>query len=342
MPNPIQAIFTVDHEPDKFLSYSITDKDGDQRIDIFLASQVKDLTRSRGQELIKTGFVKVNDRFPKTSYRLKPGDQISISIPPVTPWHLEPEAVDFSLIHEDSSLIVLNKPAGLVIHPAPGHPTGTLVHGLLHYCKDLSGIGGVIRPGIVHRLDKETSGVMVAAKNDRAHNFLASQFKSGLVKKSYLAIVHGFIRGEKGEIDAPVGRHPKKRKEMSVLSSRGKRAITLWQKMEEFESGFSLLLITPRTGRTHQIRVHLSHIGHPIVGDTVYGYKQSWWKNRLPMKNHIFSIIKRHMLHAETLGFIHPDSDSYSEFKAPLPDDMDRILKRLKLMAQKDKRDKNT
>ena len=332
----------MERESNKFFPNPITDRERDQRIDTFLASQIKDLTRSRVQELIKKGFVKVNDRSPKTSYRLKTGDHVTLSIPPVTPWHLEPEKVDFSLIHEDSSLIVLNKPAGLVIHPAPGHPTGTLAHGLLQYCEDLSGIGGILRPGIVHRLDKDTSGVMVVAKSDQAHTFLARQFKSGMVIKRYLALVHGIIGGDEGEIDLPIARNPKRRKEMSVLPSRGKRAITRWQKMEEFEMGFSLLLVIPQTGRTHQIRVHLSHMGYPIVGDQTYGYRQNRWKKHLPILGEFPLKIKRHMLHAETLGFIHPDSEQYCEFKAPLPDDMNDILKKIKLIDHQAKKNKNT
>jgi 23S rRNA pseudouridine1911/1915/1917 synthase len=330
----------VNDEPNRNISHSITDKERDLRVDIFLASHVKDLTRSRAKDLIKSGFVKVNGRPLKTSYRLKTGDQITFSIPSATPYHLEPEPVEFSLVHEDSSILVLNKPPGVVIHPAPGHRTGTLVHGLLQHCDDLSGIGGVLRPGIVHRLDKDTSGLMVVAKNDQAHAFLARQFKVGTVKKNYMALVHGIVREKKGEIDFPIARHPTKRKEMSVRLSKGKKATTLWRKKEEFGSGFSLLSVSPKTGRTHQIRVHLSYVGHPIVGDPVYGYKRHWWKQHFPSRNHILGPIKRQMLHAEMLGFIHPDSENFCEFKAPVPDDMDRILQRLKLIDLQCKKDK--
>ena len=324
----------------KIFSFSITDEDRDQRIDAFLASQIKDLTRSRVQGLIKEGFVKVNDLSPKTSYRLKRGDHVSLSIPPVRSCHLEPERVEFSLIHEDSSLVVLNKPSGLVIHPAPGHPKGTLVHGLLHYCRDLSGIGGILRPGIVHRLDKDTSGLMVVAKNDRAHTFLARQFKAGTVNKRYLAIVHGIINGDNGKIDLPIGRHPRRRKEMSVLCSGGKRAMTAWKKREEFGTKFSLLSVAPKTGRTHQIRVHLSYVGHPILGDPVYGHKGNWWKRHFSLKDEILLQIKRQMLHAETLGFVHPDSENYCEFQAPLPKEMEIVLNRLELIDLQEKKEK--
>jgi 23S rRNA pseudouridine1911/1915/1917 synthase len=330
----------VEQESEKIFSYSITDKHRGLRLDVFLASQVKDLTRSRIQELIKREFVKVNGRSPKSGYRLKTGDQVSVIIPCAVPYEMEAEPVEFTLVHEDSSLIVLDKPPGLVIHPAPGHPTGTLVHGLLQHCDDLSGIGGILRPGIVHRLDKDTSGLVVVAKNDHAHTFLAKQFKARTVKKRYLAIVHGMIDGTEGEIDLPIARHTKRRKEMSVLSSKGRRALTFWQKMEEFGSGFSLASVTPKTGRTHQIRVHLSYLGHPIVGDPVYGYKRNWWKKRAPLMNRILPHIKRQQLHSETLGFIHPDSETYCEFKAPLPDDMEHVIKALRLIDHPDKKDK--
>ncbi|MGD2126996.1 MAG: RluA family pseudouridine synthase [Desulfobacteraceae bacterium] len=316
----------MENQPDRVFSFSVAGKDGEQRIDSFLASQVRDLTRSRAQELIKSGFVKVNGSSPKASYRLKTGDQVRLSVPPAHPCQLEPEPVEFTAIHEDASLIVVNKPAGLVIHPAPGHAKGTLVHGLLLYCPGLSGIGGTLRPGIVHRLDKDTSGLVVVAKNDRAHTCLSDQFKAETVKKRYVAIVHGVTKGEKGKIDLPIARHPKKRKEMSVPPSGGKRAVTLWQKLEAVGGHFSLLSVRPKTGRTHQIRVHLSHVGHPIVGDPVYGCKRSWWKRHFPLSNGVPLRIERQMLHAETLGFVHPDSGEYCEFQASLPDDMVHVL----------------
>jgi len=320
----------VAHEPDRVFSFSITDKDREQRIDSYLASRVDDLTRSRAQELIKTGFVKVNGSAPKASYRLRQGDQISLSIPPPVSYPLEPEPVEFDTIYEDASLIVVNKPPGLVIHPAPGHATGTLVHGLLEHCRDLSGIGGRLRPGIVHRLDRDTSGLVVVAKHDRAHAFLSEQFKSGTVDKRYVAVVHGIVKSEKGKIDLPIARHPKKRKEMSVVTSGGKRALTFWRKMETLGGQFALLSVSPKTGRTHQIRVHLSHLGHPIVGDPVYGYKKSWWKKNLSRVGGVPLTINRQMLHAQNLGFVHPDSGVYCEYWAPLPRDMENLIGTLK------------
>lgn len=330
----------MEQESERIFSYSITEKQRDLRLDVFIASQINDLTRSRVQELIKKEFVKVNGHFPKPAYRLKIQDEVSLVIPPAVSYDLGAEPVEFGLIHEDTSIIVLDKPAGLVIHPAAGHSTGTLVHGLLQHCDDLSGIGGILRPGIVHRLDKDTSGLVVVAKNDHAHTFLAKQFRARTVKKRYLAIVHGMIEGSEGEIDLPIARHPKRRKEMSVQHSVGKRAQTFWQKIEEFGSGFSLVSATPKTGRTHQIRVHFSYLRHPIVGDSVYGYKRDWWKKRVPLMNRILPHIKRQQLHSVALGFVHPDSETYCEFKAPLPDDMAQVLKALKLMDRHDSKDK--
>jgi 23S rRNA pseudouridine1911/1915/1917 synthase len=238
--------------------------------------------------------------------------------------------VTFELIYEDPWLIVGNKPPGVVVHPAPGHFTGTLVHGLLRHCTDLSGIGGVMRPGIVHRLDKDTSGLMVVAKNDAAHAFLSAQFKAGKVTKKYVALVHGIVKELKGEINLPIGRHPVRRKEMSVQPSKGRVAKTLWEKQAELAGLFSLLSVSPKTGRTHQIRVHLSHIGYPIVGDPVYGHRRSWWKKRFPEDSGLPGRIERQMLHAGTLGFAHPRGGDYREFTAPLPADMELVLEMLK------------
>ena len=317
-------------EGDSRYSFSVNGADKAQRLDAFLVLQAKDLTRSRIQELIKSGFVRVNLHLSKPGYRLKTGDHIEVTLPPLQPLRLEPEPVTFELIYEDPWLIVVNKPPGVVVHPAPGHFTGTLVHGLLQHCKDLSGIGGVMRPGIVHRLDKDTSGLMVVAKNDAAHAFLSAQFKAGKVTKRYVALVHGIMKEQKGEINLPIGRHPVKRKEMSIQPTKGRVAKTLWEKKEELAGLFSLLSVSPKTGRTHQIRVHLSHIGYPLVGDPVYGHRRSWWKKRFPEDPGLLSRIERQMLHAGTLGFVHPQGGDYREFTAPLPADMEGVLKMLK------------
>ena len=310
--------------------FLICEKDIDKRIDVFLAEKAKKITRSRVQGLIKEGLVKINNDLTKTSYKLKAGDLVTLSIPCNVHYEIEPEQVRFSVLYEDASLIVINKPPGLVIHPAPGHSRGTLVHGLLYHCKDLSGIGGVLRPGIVHRLDKDTSGLMIIAKNDNAHISLSDQFKARMIEKRYIALVHGLVSGEKGKIDLPIARHPTKRKEMSIQPSRGKIAVTLWHKKEEVAENFSLLSVRLKTGRTHQIRIHFAHLGHPIVGDTVYGYKKSWWIKNFSLALDLVPSIKRQMLHSETLGFIHPDSGEYCKFSVPMPEDMAFIIKSLK------------
>lgn len=321
---------TVNNEQGRTIDYRIGADGTDTRIDIFLASQVEDLTRSRIQTLVKEGNVNVNGLPVKTSYRIKAGDEITLHIPPSSPYLLEPEPLELSLIFEDASIIVLEKPPGLVIHPAPGHKSGTLVHGLLHHCNDLSGIGGVLRPGIVHRLDKDTSGLLVVAKNDNAHNFLSSQFKRGRVNKKYITVVHGVPKNNKGKIDSPISRHPVKRKEMAVSALKGKNALTIWQVDESIGDRFSVLSVVIKTGRTHQIRVHMSHSGHPVVGDPVYGNKKGWWKKNLPSAVEVLPLIKRQMLHSASLGFTHPDTEEYVEFFSPIPDDMKLVIDELK------------
>ena len=321
----------MENEPGRQVSLSAEITDTDTRIDQYLASKLTDFTRSRIQSLIKEGNVKVNNTPVKTSYRLKAGDIIAISIPPSSPYLLNPEPLDLSIIYEDTSIIVLDKPPGLVIHPAPGHNSGTLVHGLLHHCDDLSGIGGVLRPGIVHRLDKDTSGLLVVAKNDNAHNFLSSLFKNSRINKRYIALVHGIPENNKGTIDLPISRHPVKRKEMAVSSSsKGKNALTIWKIQEILSDKFALLSVTIKTGRTHQIRVHMSHMGHPVVGDPVYGFKSTWWKKNTHYSKEIVDSIKRQMLHSEYLGFLHPDTEEYMEFNSPIPPDMRLVIKNLK------------
>ena len=328
---------TADNEQGSTIRYSIETDETDRRVDIYLAGQVEGFTRSRIQSLVREGNVKVNGLPVKTSYRLKAGDEITLYVPPSSPYLLEPEPLELSLIFEDASIIVLEKPPGLVIHPAPGHKSGTLVHGLLHHCRDLSGIGGVLRPGIVHRLDKDTSGLLVVAKNDNAHNFLSSQFKNGKVSKKYVTLVHGLPEREKGKIDLPISRHPVKRKEMAVSASKGKNALTLWQVDESIGNKFSVLSVVIKTGRTHQIRVHMSHIGHPVVGDPVYGNKKSWWKKNTPSATALLPLIKRQMLHSANLGFIHPETGEYMEFSSPVPDDMKLVIDELKKIFNENK-----
>lgn len=330
----------MDQESDRIFFLEVPDHAPDIRLDLFLFASSIGLSRSRIQGLIRKGDVRINNSPSKPSYKLKAGDRISLSIPSPPNVIPEPEAVEFAIIHEDESIIVVDKPPGLVVHPAPGHFKGTLVHGLLQHCKGLSRVGGVLRPGIVHRLDKDTSGLMVVAKNDRAHSLLARQFKSGAVKKDYVALVHGKIEGEEGRIDLSIARHPRKRKEMSVTRSGGRRAITVWEKIDEFHSGFSLLRISLKTGRTHQIRVHLSHIGHPVAGDPVYGYGRKWWRKHPLFKKGMLPSLYRQMLHSRRLGILHPDNGCYMEFEATIPWDMECVLRNLRLADLEARTDK--
>ena len=318
--------------------YLISENEKEQRIDLFLALHDKGLTRSRIQSLIKDQWIKVNGFPVKASYKLKTNDRILIVVPQAAPCEIKPESVDFSIIYEDSWLIVLDKPPGIVVHPAPGHINGTLVHGLLHHCTNLSGIGGVLRPGIVHRLDKDTSGLLVVAKNDTAHANLSNQFKEGSVTKKYISLVHGVMPGQKGEIDLPISRHPVRRKEMAVSKAKGKRALTLWNKTDVIGGKFTRLEVSLKTGRTHQIRVHLSHLGYPIVGDPVYGFRKTWWNRQCPEALEITRSINRQMLHSALLGFIHPGTGNYCEFKSPIAPDMKNIIENLKRIFNEDKK----
>ncbi len=323
--------------PDRQFAFAVSETHQDLRLDRFLSCQpALCLTRSRIQSLITEGHCRVNGNVSKSSYKVKPGDDVSLDIPDPIPAVIEPEPVPFEIIHEDAALIVLSKPPGVVVHPSPGHASGTLVHGLLSRTEDLSGIGGVLRPGIVHRLDKDTSGLMVVAKDDASHAHLAGQFKQGTVEKRYMALVHGPLRENQGEIDLPIARHPKKRKEMAVVQSGGRRALTLWKKTAEFSSGISLLCVTLKTGRTHQIRVHLSHLGHPVVGDPVYGYGRRGLRKRLDKEAEpLIPLVKRQLLHARHLGFVHPRSKQYVAYEASLPDDMADVLAELKRLDQR-------
>ena len=306
------------------------------RLDIFLAVHIQDLSRARVQQLIKQDSIRVNQASSKPGYRVREGDKIRVRIlAPESRPDIAPEQVPFDVIYEDDSLLVINKPPGVVVHPAPGHHTGTLVHGLLHYCKDLAGIGGQLRPGIVHRLDKDTSGLMVVAKTERAFKGLAGQFKAGEVKKEYHALVHGIPRAVCGSIEAPIGRHRKKRKEMAVDMEKGRHAATDWRKIADFVQTFSLLTVRIKTGRTHQIRVHLSYIGHPVVGDPVYGYGRNWWRGReFSDKGEISSTVTRQMLHARTLGFTHPITKKEMMFEVGYPDDMGDFLRELESLER--------
>ncbi|KAA5807574.1 RluA family pseudouridine synthase [Thermoanaerobacterium thermosaccharolyticum] len=294
----------------------IAEKDDvDKRIDSFLASEL-DYTRSYLKKLILDGLVKVNGLLIKPNYKLKEGDSVDVNIPEAEEIDLRPENIPFDIIYEDDDIIVINKPQGMVVHPAPGNYSGTLVNALLYHCKNLSGINGELRPGIVHRLDKDTSGVMVVAKNDKAHLDLSNQIKERTILKKYIAIVEGVIKDDEGSIEAPIGRDHVERKKMAVTED-GRYALTLYKVLERYKNN-SLIEATIKTGRTHQIRVHMSYIGHPIVGDEVYGYK----KQR-------FNLLGQ-ALHSKLLGLVHPSKKIYMEFEAPIPEYFERLINILK------------
>jgi len=294
-----------------------------QRLDLFLVEMLPDLSRSRLSSLIRAEFVLVNGTSGKAANRLKNGERIEVTLPPPEPMEIRPEKVDFSILYEDNDLLVIAKPPGIVVHPACGHREGTLVHGLLAHCKDLSGISGVERPGIVHRLDKDTSGVMVVAKNDKSHQGLAELFKSRQVKKVYHAIVVGCPETRKGCVSQAIGRHRGNRKKMAVLKHGGRDAVTCWTVLEEFPYNMAYVEVRPETGRTHQIRVHMAFLGHPVAGDALYGGKQ------LKVPAEIISV-GRQCLHAYNLSFRHPVTDEPMEFTSPVWPDMEVILENLR------------
>ncbi|KEI75641.1 RluA family pseudouridine synthase [Clostridium botulinum] len=286
------------------------------RLDLYLSKIFEDKSRSYLQGIIDEGNVLVNNKEKKRNYKLKVGDNIEVNIPEPKLLQIEQEDIKLDIIYEDKDVIVVNKPQEMVVHPAPGVYSGTLVNALLHHCKDLSGINGVARPGIVHRIDKDTSGILVVAKNDISHNNLAAQFKEHSISRVYMALVEGIIKDEQGTIEAPIGRHPVDRIKMAVVKD-GRHAVTHYKVIERFKN-HTLVECRLETGRTHQIRVHMSHIMHPLVGDPVYGYK----KQRFNLKGQ--------MLHAKLLGFIHPTTRQYVEFESELPEYFKKIIKILK------------
>ncbi|TYP60010.1 RluA family pseudouridine synthase [Thermosediminibacter litoriperuensis] len=301
----------------KVFKISVQEEDAKKRLDVFLSGALNDLSRSYIQKGIEEGWIRVNDRSVKPHYKLKKGDVIVANIPSPKPLSLEPENIPLDIIHEDRDIIVVNKPRGMVVYPAPGNYSGTLVNALLYHTKDLSGINGVMRPGIVHRLDKDTSGVIVVAKNDMAHRELVRQFKNKLVRKTYLAVVWGDIPEDRATIEAPIGRHPVKRVEMAVTAKNGKEAVTHFKVLERF-GDFTFIEVNIETGRTHQIRVHMSFIGHPVVGDPLYSRKKSPFN------------INGQALHAYRLGLYHPRSGEFMTFEAPIPQDLTEMLNTLR------------
>lgn len=295
--------------------------DSGKRLDAVVAAHLSDLSRAFAATLIRNGVVRVNEESRKPGYRVKPGDVIQGSIPPPVPISYTPEPIPLDILYEDADLIVVNKPWGLVVHPAPGHVSGTLVNGLLYHCPGLEGIGGKLRPGIVHRLDKDTSGTLVVAKSGPIHHHLSRQFKSRHVKKKYLALVAGEMESDSGVVKLPIGRHPIHRKKMSTESSTGRSAETVWRVRKRF-SGISMLELDLKTGRTHQIRVHCAAIRHPIIGDAVYGRRAT---GKIPVPEPP----GRQMLHAWQLGFTHPNSEHWMQFESPIPEDMKAFMEKL-------------
>ncbi len=309
--------------------YTVSPEDAGHRLDLFLTLKHPSLTRSQIQRLIEESLVRVNGKQAKASHKIREAEEIDISIPEPDAIEALPEPIPLDILYEDGEVIVMNKQAGLVVHPAAGNYTGTLVNALLYHCKDLSGIGGKLRPGIVHRLDKDTTGVLIAAKSDNAHQSLGAQFKKHSIKRKYVALVHGVIKEDKGKIEAEIGRHQSDRKKMSVKTRRGKTAVTHFKVLSRFDQ-FTLIELTLETGRTHQIRVHLSSINHPVVGDQVYGGKERISGVKDPKVRKVIKKLGRQALHAAILGFIHPESKEYMEFQAPIPNDFQMVLDALK------------
>lgn len=305
--------------------FTVTENEGGTRLDVFLARQDIALSRSQVQRLIDEKKVRVNDGAEKASFKLRAGDTVTLTQEAPKDYHVSPEDIPLSIVYEDPSIIVVDKPAGMVVHPAASHFEGTLVNALLHHCRDLSGIGGFLRPGIVHRLDKDTSGLIVVAKSDAAHQELAKQFKEHLVKKRYRTLVFGDMEGDEGVIDSPVGRHPVDRKKMSTKSRRGKEALTRWRVLERYGT-LTFLDVEIETGRTHQIRVHLHSAGHPLLGDNVYGHSAKQLQNvQDSLLRSRLRGMKRQALHAGGLEFRHPASRERLEFVSSLPDDMEKV-----------------
>ena len=295
--------------------FIITEEMEEERIDKCLNTLMDSLSRSYIQKLLAEGKVTVNDRSVKPSYRVSTDDEVILVLPPSIIPDILPEKIPLSILYEDQDVIVIDKPKGMVVHPAPGHYEGTLVNALMYHCKnELSGINGVLRPGIVHRIDRDTTGSIIACKNDHAHNEIARQLKEHTIVRKYQAIVHGVLKEEEGTVHTLIGRHPIDRKKMAVVDRGGKEAITHYRVLKHFQNTTYIECIL-ETGRTHQIRVHMAHLGHPLLGDQVYGAKSNPYK------------LNGQTLHAGILGFIHPSTGTYVETKAPLPEYFEKLLK---------------
>ena len=288
-----------------------------QRLDAFLASSLDGLTRSQATRLIESGEVAVNGRAVSKSYKLAGGEDIAVTLPEPEPVEAAPQDIPLDVVYEDADVIVVNKPSGMVVHPAPGHPDGTLVNALLYHCAGtLSGVGGALRPGIVHRIDRDTSGLIIAAKNDAAHQYLSAQLADHTLARTYECIVVGKLREDRGTVDAPIARHPTDRKRMAVVAG-GREAVTHWEVIARYP-GYTHVRCRLETGRTHQIRVHMAYIGHPILGDTVYGAKKE-----VPG-------LTGQCLHAVGLRFLHPRTHEVVELSCPLPEEFTRMLQKIR------------
>ncbi len=295
----------------------VTKEESNNRLDVYLAKQYKELSRSHIQKFIKENYIRVNSKFKRPNYIVKPGDRIEVSLPRAEELLIKPENIQIDIVYEDDDIIVVNKQQGMIVHPALTNLSGTLVNGLLYYCgSNLSDINGIMRPGIVHRIDKDTSGLLVIAKNNISHEILAKQFKQHTINRKYRAIVSGVINETNATIDAPIGRDPMNRLKRAVIGN-GKHAVTHFKVLDRFR-GYTYIEAELETGRTHQIRVHLAYIGKPVLGDPMYGCKNSKFK------------LKGQVLHASALGFIHPTEGKYVEFVSDLPEYFNKLLKLLK------------
>lgn len=298
--------------------FTVENQDG-ERIDRYLSEELADRSRSYIQKLIKENYVTVNQKPVKANYRLSLGDRVEIDLPEAKEPDIRPEDIPLDILYEDKDIIIVNKPKQMVVHPAPGHYSQTLVNALMYHCgSDLSGINGTMRPGIVHRIDMDTTGSLVACKNDMAHQSLSRQLKEHSIRRIYVAIVHGNIKEEYGTVNAPIGRHPTERKKMSIHSRNGREAVTHYQVLERF-GDYTYIRCELETGRTHQIRVHMASLGHPLLGDMVYGPK------KCP-----FPHLQGQTLHVRTLGIIHPRTGEYLEVNAPLPAYFIELLDKLR------------
>ncbi len=308
------------------MQFRVSSEDAPQRLDLFLSRRCPQLSRSRIQGLIREGAIQVNGQTSRPRYLVRPGDQVELELPAPEPLAIAPEEIPLSILFEDRELLVLDKGPEMTVHPAPGSWQGTLVNALLHHCRDLSGINGVLRPGIVHRLDRATTGLLVVAKTDAAHRHLAAQLQRHSLERRYLALVWGHPSRPQGRIEAPIGRHPRDRKKMAVVEG-GRAAITHYAVAERL-AFLSRLDLRLETGRTHQIRVHLQHLGHPVFGDPVYGGRapRCLQPGQRPEALALLSMIDRQALHARSLRFQHPRTGEWLEFTAPLPEDLARLI----------------